>query len=126
MTQEKRILVLDDDEDVRFLMEIYLKRMGFLVDFAVRGDEAVELYRSAFVSGERYSAAILDLNIVGSIGGRDVGQQILAFDGNAKLFVTSGNENDPVMVEYGRYGFAGSIAKPFRYDDAAELMKKIV
>lgn len=126
MVKDKRILVLDDDEDVRFLMDIYLKRLGFSVNFAVNGDEAVDLYRAAFTSGERYSAAILDLNIAGGMGGREVAQQILAFDERAKLFVTSGDENDPVMVEFARHGFAGRIPKPFRYDDAAEIMRQIV
>ena len=126
MVQEKRILVLDDDEDVRILMGIYLKRMNFLVDFAVNGDEAVDLYRAAFVTDEKYSAAIFDLNIAGGMGARDVAQLILAFDENARLFVMSGDEDDPVMVEYGRYGFVGRIAKPFRYADAAELMKNMV
>jgi CheY-like chemotaxis protein len=116
---------MDDDEDVRFLVEIILGKLGFQVVFALKGDEAVELYRDALQSGKKYAAAILDLNIPGSTGGEKVAAAILALDEQARLFVTSGNEHDPVMVDYRRYGFAGSLAKPFLYADAAKLIQQI-
>jgi DNA-binding NarL/FixJ family response regulator len=68
---------------------------------------------------------ILDLNIPGSIGGGEVAARILALDKNAKLFVSSGNENDPVMISYTQYGFTGKLAKPFLYADAVKLVKLI-
>ena len=126
MTDRKRILVLDDDEDICFLMDMYLKKMGIAADFVTRGDEAVERYRQAFVSGDRYAAAILDLHVAGSAGGKDVAAQLLAIDSAAVLIVMSGDEYDPVMVDYLQHGFSARMAKPFRYDAAAEVIGRIV
>ena len=125
MTEPRKILVMDDDEDVRFLVEILLGKLGFVVESVINGEQAITKYGVALESGNRYAAVILDLNIPGSKGGAQVAEAILAIDPTACLFVSSGNDNDPVMLEAGRYGFAGKLPKPFLYADAVELVKKI-
>ena len=125
MTVPKKILVLDDDEDVRFLIGVHLGRHGFVVEAAATGEQAIAMYKDAFLSGFCYAAAILDLNIPGGIGGAKVAQEILAIDQGACLFVSSGDENDEVMADACRFGFTGKLPKPFLGAHAAELVKMI-
>ena len=125
MSTTRAVLIMDDDEDVRFLVEAMFGKIGFRVDAAVDGKKAIEMYRAAYEAGTPYLAGILDLNIPGGMGGVEVAAQILAFDPRAKLFVSSGNDADPVMMAFDRYGFSGRLPKPFLYADAVALSEQI-
>jgi len=108
-----RILVMDDDEDVRFIADLMLQRLGCTVVLAARGTEAVERYREALAAGERFHAVILDITLPGGMGGREVFKQLQAIDPQVTAFISSGNPFDPIMENPTSFGFAGAIAKPF-------------
>lgn len=110
-----RVLVMDDDEMVRFVAGETLKRYGFAVEFASDGLEAVELYRERRQAGAPFVAVILDLNIPGGMGGEEAMQRLLEIDPEAKGYVSSGRTDDPVMVNYKDFGFSGTIEKPYFY-----------
>ncbi len=54
--KDKRILVVEDEVRFQRLVEIYLKREGYLVDFATTGMEAIELFNQ-----QLYDLVILDV-----------------------------------------------------------------
>jgi len=110
-----KVLVMDDDEMVRFVAGETLKRYGFEVEFANDGAEAVELYRQHQQSGAPFVAVILDLNIPGGMGGEEAMQKLLQIDPAAKGYVSSGRTDDPVMMNYQTFGFSGTIEKPYFY-----------
>jgi DNA-binding response OmpR family regulator len=56
VTQERRILVVDDDDAIRALVQTVLRRRGMRVDVARNGVEAMDRIRIC-----RYSLVILDL-----------------------------------------------------------------
>ena len=58
-----RILVADDEPDIRFLLEAHLRRRGWQVDEAATGTEALDLLRT-----QEYAAAILDHRMPGASG----------------------------------------------------------
>jgi len=110
-----KVLVMDDDEMVRFVAGETLKRYGFEVEFAVDGSEAVELYRERHQAGNTFAAVILDLNIPGGMGGQEAMKRLLEIDPGAKGYVSSGRTDDPVMMNFKTFGFAGTIEKPYFY-----------
>ena len=110
-----KVLVMDDDEMVRFVAGETLKRYGFEVEFASDGAEAVELYRERRLAGAPFLAVILDLNIPGGMGGEETMQRLLEIDPGAKGYVSSGRTDDPVMVNFRDFGFSGTIEKPYFY-----------
>ncbi|MHB8057836.1 MAG: PAS domain S-box protein [Desulfuromonadaceae bacterium] len=116
------ILVLDDEELVRDLAREVLEYLGYQVKTCVSGEEAVTLYRTAKASGVPFFAAIMDLTIPGGMGGREAAQQILEYDPSARLIVSSGYSNDPVVAEYGSYGFSAAITKPYKVNSIAEVL----
>jgi CheY-like chemotaxis protein len=118
-----KILLMDDEESVRAIAGRTLKQMGYTVDDAVSGEEAVGLYRRALERGERYAAVILDLNVPGGMGGLAALARLRAIDPQVKAFVCSGFEDDPVMLDYAAHGFSGAIAKPFRFEDMATALR---
>jgi len=110
-----KVLVMDDDEMVRFVAGETLKRYGFLVEFANDGSQAVEIYRQHQLAGAPFAAVILDLNIPGGMGGEEAMRRLLEIDPGAKGYVSSGRTDDPVMVNFESFGFSGTIEKPYFY-----------
>lgn len=119
------ILVLDDEEIVREVYGAMLRKMGHHVDFALDGQEVVQKYRNAYNENNLYDVVIMDLTIPGGLGGKDAAQQILQINPNAKLVVSSGYANDPVMANYKEHGFKGIVIKPFRYSTIENILKEI-
>lgn len=58
MSERARILVIDDDEDVRKVLATALRRRGFVVDTAKDGREAIEKSGSTF-----YNLALVDIRL---------------------------------------------------------------
>jgi CheY-like chemotaxis protein len=110
---KKKILVMDDEDMVGDIACQMLKYLGFDGIWVASGAEAIQEYRKQKKAGQAYAAIIMDLSIPGGMGGKEAIVEILALDPAAKAFVSSGYANDPIMVNYKDYGFAGAIAKPF-------------
>jgi CheY-like chemotaxis protein len=110
-----KVLIMDDDEMVRFVAGETLKRYGFEVEFANDGSQAVQLYREHQEAGSPFAAVILDLNIPGGMGGEEAMKQLLDIDPAAKGYVSSGRTDDPVMMNFQTFGFSGTIEKPYFY-----------
>lgn len=107
-----RILIMDDEEPVRLTLGRMLKYLGYAVDYAVDGVEALEQYVRGLVSRKPFDAVIMDLTIPGQMGGKEAGERLLTIDPNAKVIVSSGYSNDPVIADYTSSGFSGVITKP--------------
>jgi CheY-like chemotaxis protein len=116
------ILIMDDEEIVRTLAATMFQYLGYAVTTCATGEEAIELYKHAMVSGACYLAVVLDLTIHGGMGGRDAAGQILRLDPAAMLIVSSGYSNDPVMADHTRYGFHSMLPKPYRLADLANVL----
>jgi two-component system, cell cycle sensor histidine kinase and response regulator CckA len=112
-TGSGRILVLDDDEEIRKLTTQMLIALGYKVDAVARGSDAIESYKKARVEGRPFDLLLLDLTIPGDLGGRDVLRELLTFDPDVKAIVVSGYSPGDVLANYRDYGFKGLIAKPF-------------
>jgi len=113
---------MDDDEDVRFITEFMLTHLGFAVVLTTKGTEAIELYKEAFAGGAHFHAVILDINIPGSMGGREVVKQLQAIDPQVNAFIASGNPFDPMMENPTSFGFKGAITKPFITENLRMLL----
>jgi len=120
------ILVMDDEEMIRIMSAGMLEAMGYRVRTCATGEEAVALYGSARQSGQTYSAVIMDLTVPGAMGGKDAAREILAGDPEARLIVSSGYSNDPVIAEYENYGFRGSVVKPYTAEEISRALGMVL
>jgi DNA-binding NarL/FixJ family response regulator len=80
---------------------------------AVDGTQALELYKNAREAGEPFVAVIMDLTIPGGMGGKEAIKKLLDLDPQAKVIVSSGYSNDPILSRFHEYGFKGMVAKAF-------------
>src|SRR5205085_1693059 len=120
ITGSGRVLVVDDEEAIRALVEFTLSHLGYEVTQAATALEGVNLYREKLEAGERFDAVILDLTLPGGMGGKEALKRLIEIDPTVNAIVSSGYAMDATMSRYQDFGFRGVIAKPY---EAAELGK---
>lgn len=123
---KKRILLMDDEEEVRAIAEEVLQHIGYEVEIAKDGEEAIERYQEAIRSQRTFDAVILDLNIQGGMGGEEVIKKLFEIDPNVKAIVSSGYPNDPIISDFKQYGFLGSLSKPYKIEKLHETLSGII
>jgi len=121
-----RILVMDDDEIVRAVVEKLLRNAGYDVTCTCDGTEAINKYKESCDKNEKFDAVLMDLTIPGGMGGKEAISKMLEIDPQAKVIVSSGYSTDPVLHKYKEFGFAGVIRKPFKIDEFTQVMAKTI
>ncbi len=120
------VLVMDDEQIIRDVAEEMLLLLGYRAGTCSDGEELIALYKSAVDRGEKPDAIIMDLTIPGKMGGLEAASRILAIDPSAKLVVSSGYSNDPVLANHRKYGFVASLVKPFRVEDLCNTLSRLM
>lgn len=121
----KKVLVMDDEALIRSVLSKMLRRLGCRSSAAENGNEAVYLYQRAFDSGRPFDLVILDLTVPGGMGGKDAMVRIREIDSEARVMLSSGYSNDPVMADYERFGFNGVISKPYSLADLSDALGEV-
>jgi signal transduction histidine kinase/CheY-like chemotaxis protein/ABC-type uncharacterized transport system substrate-binding protein len=121
-----KILVMDDAKAVRDVTGAMLSHIGYDIEFAREGREAIALYREAKESDDPFNAVILDLTIQGGMGGKETIQLLLALDPQVKAIISSGYSGDPIMSEYHEYGFKSAILKPYKMEELEKILEKLI
>jgi PAS domain S-box-containing protein len=123
---EERILLIDDEEMIRTSAGEMLKRFGYEVTIAEDGEEGIRQYREAFQQGLPFHAVILDLTIRGGKGGTETLEEMMRIDPEARVIVSSGYSDDPVMSNYEAYGFRDVITKPYKLEEVSDTLRKVI
>jgi CheY-like chemotaxis protein len=121
-----KILIMDDEDMIREITGELLQNLGYQVEFAKNGSEAIDLYREAQGLGKPFDAVILDLTIPGGMGGKEAIKGLLEIDPKIKAIVSSGYSNDPIMAEFREYGFNGVIIKPYRLTELSQTLQDVL
>ncbi len=105
-----RVLVVDDEQDVRDGSERILTRIGFEVLKASRGDKALEVFAETEVS-----IVLLDLKMPG-MDGMEVLKRIRNLDESILVIVITGYATVETAIEAMKQGAYDFIPKPFDPD----------
>ena len=123
---EGKILIMDDDDNILKIVSAALEDMGYEVAIAHEGKAAIAMYAEALQTAQPFNAVILDLTVPGGMGGQEAVQKILEIDHEARVIVSSGYNDDPVMADYKNYGFSGMIAKPYCLRELSKQMQQVL
>lgn len=121
-----KVLVMDDQENIRALLGKMLSLMNCRCEFAEDGSKAIELYIKAMERKDPFNLVFLDLTIPGGLGGKDTIEALTRIDPDITAIVASGYSNDPVMADYQDYGFKGRLGKPFKMEELKALLRKFL
>jgi len=119
-----RILIMDDEYIVRDVVSQMLKTMGYTPVETVNGHEMLMFFAEARAKREPVCAAIFDLTIPGSMGGKEAIKELRKTFPDLPIFASSGYYEDPAMVRPSNFGFTDSIQKPYRIIDLADLLNR--
>jgi len=117
MTQYK-ILVVDDEDSIRTLVQTMLTQEGRNVVLAARGKEAIAMFRK-----ERPNLTILDIDMP-DIDGITVLREIRTIDPQAKVMVFTGGESPVVESQARALGVTDFLRKGFALPSLAELQSR--
>ncbi|MEP7078242.1 MAG: CHASE3 domain-containing protein [Chthoniobacterales bacterium] len=126
ITGTGRVLVVDDEEAIRALVEFTLTRLGYEVCQAASALEGVDLYRERLNAGERFDAVILDLTLPGGMGGKEALKRLMEIDPTVNAIVSSGYAMDATMSRYQDYGFRGVITKPYEASELGRIVHEVI
>jgi len=121
-----RVLVVDDEEPIRTLVEFTLSHLGYEVTQAATALEGVNMYREKLEAGERFDAVILDLTLPGGMGGKEALKKLIEIDPTVNAIVSSGYATDATMSRYQDFGFRGVIAKPYEAADLGKIVHDVI
>lgn len=123
---EGKILLMDDDFNVRDMLIHVIEGIGFEVDSASEGEETIELFKQSLNSGNKYKFVLLDLTIPGGMGGKETILRLREIDPNIKAIATSGYSEDSIHTNYSDFGFNGFIGKPFKVKEFKKLIQDVL
>ena len=116
-SQNSYVLLLDDDPIIRKTITKMLNRLEYHVKSFSHGEELLKYYKQERQekSPLNIDAIILDLTIPGGLGGKEIIDQLRALDPDQYIIVSSGYSNDPILINYKKYGFDIALKKPFTF-----------
>ncbi|MBF0450282.1 MAG: response regulator [Candidatus Magnetomorum sp.] len=123
---QKRVLIMDDEEGICTLVKTILEREGYVVDEAIDGESAIQMYSDQYYKKSPYAAVILDLTVKRGMGGKDAMKHILSIDPDVNAIISSGYSSDPVMANYKDYEFKDVLIKPYHVHELQEALNRVI
>lgn len=117
MTKEKKILLVDDEQDFRQLMTFWLESKGYAVMTASDGAEGVEL-----VKKKEIDIVLMDVRMPG-MDGVDAIKKIREFNEYIPIIVISAHVDDPKAKEAIEYGISGIFCKHKDFQEGLSLLE---
>ncbi len=115
---ESTILVIDDEEDIREVVQAVLESRGLRVLTAEDGQRGIEVFRE---HAARINAVLLDLNMPG-MSGVAVFRALLELRPDVKVILSTGFSEQEAARQFANAPLAGFVHKPYT---ATALVEKI-
>ncbi len=107
-----RLLLMDDDSEVRDVLTRMIEALGYEVVATADGVEAVDAARVAFAAGEGFVVALLDLTVAEGKGGEWAATALGELFPELPLVACSGYSDRGAIENPKAYGFTTSLPKP--------------
>ncbi|MFA5264099.1 MAG: PAS domain-containing protein [Opitutaceae bacterium] len=121
-----RILFMDDDPKISAITANMLQSLEYKFDLAKNGEEAIKLYRSYLNIGRPYDVVLMDLTVIGGMGGEDAFKAMKELDPDVRAIACSGYDNDDMARRFLDMGFCGYLTKPYRVGDLGKVIKTVI
>jgi signal transduction histidine kinase/CheY-like chemotaxis protein len=120
------ILVVDDEDKLRKIVHVVLKRCGYRVYEAASGEEAVAAYRHLMRHNEEVDLVIMDLTLKGGLDGEEAARGILAHNPHARIVASSGGMLAESRASYLARGFCEILPKPYLTEQVTDVVHRVL
>jgi len=118
-----RILVVDDEPQIRDILHTVLTRKGYQVTLASNGNEGLEAYREALLKGQPMDLVILDLAMP-VLSGELCLEALLKMDPGVRVVVVTGKSPHLQQMQALRSKVRRILPKPFRLGELLEAVRE--
>ena len=120
-----KILVMDDEEMIRKIAEELLYYLGYQVETASCGEEALTKFKKQKDDGNGFDAVILDLTIRDGMGGHETLSNLLQIDPEVKAIACSGYSDTYFKVPADHRGWSAIVNKPYNIEELSQALIKL-
>jgi len=118
MSKKGSILICDDEEIMRDVLETILSSAGYKVDLAKTGEEAIEAY------AERpYDVVLMDVSMPG-MGGLTALEELIKIDSEAVVLIITAFATFDTAISAWEKGAFGVIRKPFQNEQILSFVSR--
>ncbi len=115
----RKLLIVDDSDDIRMVLEFFFKDKGYEVRMAQSGDEAV-----AIASEFRPDVVLLDHNIPG-LSGIDTFKTLRRFDPKLRVIVLSASDPEEAAAEVLQSGVDRYVCKSADLEQLDRIIREL-
>ena len=117
---KKKVLVVDDEESIRWVLGKCLEKAGYVVRYADNGAKAIES-----ASSEGFSSIVLDITMP-DMSGFDVLREFRAKGVNPPVIIITAQNTVKNAIDAMKQGAYDYIAKPFDLDEVKLTVQRAI
>jgi PAS domain S-box-containing protein len=114
------VLLVDDEETVRRIGTMMIKRLGMTIITSVDGREAIDIYRR---EGDKIDCVILDLTMP-HMDGEETFRQLRRINPDVRVIMSSGYSEQEVTQRFRGKGISGFIQKPYELQKLSDTLRQ--
>lgn len=111
-TGQPKVLLVEDDERLRNSTATLLAGLGYHVEGAATGEQAIALYARAREQSQPFAVVLMDQTLAGRIGGVETLRLLQAVDQDIRAILLSGQTSARNYAQMRRFGFRDCLPKP--------------
>lgn len=120
MNSNKKVLIIEDEEDVSYLYEKILKSMAISYDIAITAEEGIRLLQK-----REYLLIISDMNLP-VMGGLEILEEAKKISKDTKVIIVSGSNIPEKTIRIIKENAHLYFEKPFKIDEIKSAIEKII
>jgi len=122
-----KILFVDDPEEIlRDISGNMLNFLGYEIEFADHGTDAITMYEKAKQSGRPFDAIIFVLSLQSGLEAKKTIQKLKGIDSEVKGIVSTGYSDMHFMIDFGEQGFNVNKSKRYNLQELNNTLDNII
>lgn len=118
MAKKGSVLIVDDEEIMRDVLETILSNAGYKADLAKTGEEALEIY-----GRKPYDVVLMDVSMPG-MGGLSTLEELIKLDEEAVVMMITAFATFETAISAWEKGAMGCIRKPFQNEQILSMIAR--
>jgi DNA-binding NtrC family response regulator len=118
MAKKGSVLICDDEEIMRDVLETLLSGAGYKVELAKTGEEALEIYQQ-----KPFDVVLMDVSMPG-MGGLTALEELIKIDAEAVVLIVTAYATFDTAISAWEKGAFGVVRKPFQNEQIISLVAK--